>query len=402
MRRFSFLAKFRTKPCHELVYYLAIFAVVLGGAFLRQVNLLYLVAGFLVGPILLNYWLVGASLKRLSICRKFPMEICSGDLLIVSLELENRRRRLDGWALSVKDPICRLGRKVTTGAVSFPYLIARSKQEAVYQGHIAQRGVYKIGPSVIESSFPFGLFRRSLTIGTSDELVVFPRPGLLNAQWLTRRHEAFEGGGHRHFRQSRIEGEFYGIRDWSDGDSYRTIHSRSSARHGKPIVRQFEQTYNRDVAVLVDLTCPLSSGKSEQELAQLTETAISFAATVIGALCRRGGANIWLSTTDEPNEIFSGAASVGLVGVMMRQLALVESSREDRLDETFNQMQKKVSAGTDWILVSPVSIDLDDVDRFPSGFNSSGRRAIRNSLRLVNCDDENLGDIFSPTGTNIF
>ena len=45
----------QTSICREGWYYVAIMAVVLGGAVLHEVNLLLILAGILLGPLLLNW-----------------------------------------------------------------------------------------------------------------------------------------------------------------------------------------------------------------------------------------------------------------------------------------------------------------------------------------------------------
>ena len=55
-------------------YYLAVLAFIIGGAVLRSVNLLVILAGMMIAPLLFNWRLVMASLMGLSIRRKLPAE----------------------------------------------------------------------------------------------------------------------------------------------------------------------------------------------------------------------------------------------------------------------------------------------------------------------------------------
>ena len=59
------------------------------------------------------------------------------------------------------------------------------------------------------------------------------------------------------------------------------------------MVLQFEQSRNRDVALLLDLWQPDQPTAADRENVEL---AVSFAATVVADLCRKGDSNVYLST----------------------------------------------------------------------------------------------------------
>ena len=93
-------------------YYLLIMAVVFGGALFKEVNLLLILAGMLLGPVLLNWQAVGTNLRGLRVERKLPRGLSAGDWLSVSLRLSNARRRLGVWAVVVEEQI----QRITTAA----------------------------------------------------------------------------------------------------------------------------------------------------------------------------------------------------------------------------------------------------------------------------------------------
>ena len=74
----------QTTICREGWYYLLILAVVFGGAMFKEVNLLLILAGMLLGPLLLNWQAVGTNLRGLRIERKLPPGLSAGDRLSVS------------------------------------------------------------------------------------------------------------------------------------------------------------------------------------------------------------------------------------------------------------------------------------------------------------------------------
>ena len=112
------------------------------------------------------------------------------------------------------------------------------------------------------------------------------------------------------------------MREWRSGDGRRLIHWRSSARLGKLVVRQFERPRSRDVAVVLDLWQP---EPHSPEHAENVELAVSFAATVLADLCRKGGSNVYLGISNGGPECIGGPASPATLQRLMEQLALVEA-----------------------------------------------------------------------------
>ena len=286
-----------TTICREGWYYLLVFAMIFGGALVREVNLLLVLAGMLAGPLLLSRFLAAQMLRGLTVRRRLPQGVCAGDLLVAHVTVGNTRTRLGSWAVVVEDSVrrepcepesrrTRRGNPETVEAgVLFPYVPAGQSRKGVYRGRLTQRGRYRFGPLRLSTRFPFGLFRYTISLGSTTTLTVFPRLGRLTQSWMAHRHESFAGTDRREQRPG-IEGDFYGVRPWRRGDSRRCVHWRTTARAGKLMVRQLEQPRNRDVAILLDLWQPEQPGTNHLENVEL---AVSFAATLVSELCRKGG-----------------------------------------------------------------------------------------------------------------
>jgi uncharacterized protein (DUF58 family) len=382
----------RTAICREGWYYLGVLAFVLCAAMLRQVNLLLILAGMLVGPVLFSWRLVAATLRRLEVRRKLPRGLCAGDRLSVNLELENPRKRLGSWVVVVEDQIRRDGDGTPPlrPTVLFGYVPASQGQSRVYRGRLFQRGRYRLGPLRISTRFPFGIFRRTRTLDQHDTLLVYPRLGRLTQAWATRHHETFEAAHRRERRESRISGEFFGVREWRQGDNRRWIHWRSSARHGRLVVRQFEQHRTRDVALLLDLWQPAAPAAKDLENVEL---AVSFAATVLTDLCRKEGSDLLLGITAAEPVCLAGPASMVLHEDAMEALALAEASAEERLSALLKQALDQLETGSDVILVTTRPVDLSDA-RFAAMSHDLYRRQLARRIRVVNTASEELAEVF--------
>ncbi|MFH1919754.1 MAG: DUF58 domain-containing protein [Planctomycetota bacterium] len=384
-----------TALCGEGWYYLFVLAFVFTAAMLREMNLMLMLVGMLLGPFVFNWRLVVLTLGGLEVRRKMPPAVCAGDLLVVNVELSNNRRRVGSRAVAVGEQILAeagpgRGQSVRP-KVFFLYVPAGESRNAVYRGRLPQRGRYRFGPVRASTRFPFGLFERQVTFDEVDTLTVFPRLGRLTHGWITRHHEAFEGTQRRERRHSRVTGEFYGVREWQSGDNRRWIHWRASARHGTLVVRQFEQQRNRDVAVLVDLWQPDPPAAEDLENVEL---AISFAATVVADLCRKGGSDFLLGTTGTEPLCTGGPASLALLQGATERLAVAEASSEDRLPALFEEALPRIQPGTEVVLVSTRANDLDDIERFPMLWRDPARRAMARRIRTVNTAGEELAEYF--------
>ena len=356
----------QTTVCREGWYYLVIVALVFGGAVSKEVNLLLILAGMLLGGLLLNWRAVRVMLRGLKIERQLPSRLSAGDLLSVNLSLTNTRPRLGSWAVVAEEQIQR--ESIAGGgnnnhhrqpplcpSVLFPYVEAGQSRKGVYRGRLPQRGRYLFGPLRLSTRFPFGLFSRTVAVGEPETLIVLPRLGRLTEGWTSRRLEAFAGTQRR--QRPGAEGDFYGVREWRSGDGRRLIHWRSSARLGRLVVRQFERPRTRDVAVVLDLWQPERPAAEDAENAEL---AVSFAATVLADVCRKSGSNVYLGLSNARAECVGGPASPATLQGLMERLATVEARSDDALPALLAHALPRITADTEIVLVSTRPVDLTD------------------------------------------
>ena len=353
------MAWYRSLPQIRLtqagVYYLAILIVVAVVAIMRQINLMLILAGMLLGPIIYNWRLSRRALQTVHIRRLVPQAVCAGDLVVVQLEVVNLSKRLSLYALRLVDHITPRG-PVLRGEtwevpLLVPYLAPGEKRVLSYEGRIEYRGRYQFGPLVVATHFPFGLTERRLTLPLEDQLTVFPRMGKLTRKWYTRRREEFEGAPRRSQRESRLSHEFYGVRGWQPGDSLRWIHWRSSARHGRLVVRQFCRPRNRDLALIVDLYSEAAL-EDKRGHGEGTELVVSFAATVLRQFCREGGTNILLAIADRDPWWASAPASASFLRVGLEHLAMAEVPTKNTLQEIWDEFSRHIPPGAEVLLVS--------------------------------------------------
>jgi uncharacterized protein (DUF58 family) len=99
---------------------------------------------------------------------------------------------------------------------------------------------------------PLGLIRRRVRIPAAQAIRVFPDLAAVERYGkLHLRNRVIEAG----LRRMKLRGtgtEFESLREWSDGDAFRTIDWKATARRGKLMVAQHEVERSQNVMLLLD------------------------------------------------------------------------------------------------------------------------------------------------------
>lgn len=120
-----------------------------------------------------------------------------------------------------------------------------------YELQPRHRGVYDIGPLVIEWSDPFGLTRRRQQVAPAQRIIVHPRVEPVLDRIVTRAWE--DPPVRPPISKPWPTGfEFYGMREYVHGDDPRRIVWRAVAAHDTYLVRESEQGITDRVAVVFD------------------------------------------------------------------------------------------------------------------------------------------------------
>lgn len=377
----------RIRICRQGWYYLAVVLLIFAGAVFRQVNLLLILSGIIMSPLVLGWLLAWRTIARLTVRRLLPSQATAGELLSVSYVVSNPRKRLGAWALVCEDTAVRETEPNAAEPlrVLFPHVGAGEQRKGLVRGALARRGIYRFGPLRITTKFPFGLFAAQRVFSEPQSILVLPRLGRLSPAWTARRRAALAGSQQRAVRRGS-DGDFFGLREWNRGDGLRRVAWRAAAKRGSPVVRDLEQSHSRDAALLLDLSQP---GSPRAETAALVERAVSFAATVAADLCRRGGGTLWLLTTDARFSPLAGATSGILLKDAMERLALVEPCPGDRSAALVEQAVALVDADCEIILITTRPWTPDTAAAL-----SAARAGLTKRLLTIDVSSEGLSQYF--------
>ena len=159
-----------------------------------------------------------------------------------------------------------------TAQFMVPRLAAEQSHEELFAVPTKRRAVLVVGPVRSVRDDPLSLMRRQVTWARSQELYVHPRTVRLDeaASGFLRD---LEGTPSSDLSSSDIA--FHALRDYTPGDDRRHVHWRTTARTGKLMVRQFEETRRSHVVVALDNLADHYASEDEFELAVSAAASIS-------------------------------------------------------------------------------------------------------------------------------
>jgi uncharacterized protein (DUF58 family) len=118
--------------------------------------------------------------------------------------------------------------------------------------------------------------------------------------------------------------EFVGTRDFREGDPLRRVHWRSSARRGRPVVKEYHDEYFSRVALLLDTYLPPRPRAADR---QGFEAAISLLASIADRMSRSEEVVDVLAAGPDLYEVSAGR-SLGYLGNVLDVLACLQPCGE--------------------------------------------------------------------------
>lgn len=378
-----------------VLYFLAWWGLLLTGLN-QQVNLILLVAGLAAGPIVASMFASAAMLRKLRVSRRIPAYVFSGEPLTLDYTLENSRRWLAALALVVEDDLAPMDRTVSgsssvTPRVFFARVPGMTRARLRWQGPSPSRGKYRFRMLDLVTRSPFGLIERRVTTLEPAQLTVYPRIGQLSRRWQFLQRQASETHrGLRHDRSAQQQ-EYHGLRDYRAGDSPRWIHWRTSARLGQPMVKEFEQQNEQDLAILLDPWLPRTKVTPEQR--DSLERMIQFAATICLETCRHQGRRLLLGWTGPTPGVRQGPASVKLLHELLEQLAVMRPSSEGTLSTLFDALPPATLREAVLVVVSNRPVNLIEEAERSARLSGAAARGLMNRALMLDASNDELADL---------
>jgi uncharacterized protein (DUF58 family) len=214
------------------------------------------------------------------------------------------------------------------------------------------RGFYSIGPVAIRIQDTFGLFHKEKELHVYDDFLVFPKMEDLKDTFVKSTvPKIFTGAVN--IRQPGPGSEFYSLREYFDGDSFRSINWNAYARSGKLMVNERERDAVSDIILIVD-------GRAVSETGPVSRNALVYSTRASASLAR-----FFLSRRDSVGLIVYGDEVVSVdrdtgkkqLYVILTKLAGAMARGNTPLQVVVNRILPHINKGSPIIVMSNLESD---------------------------------------------
>lgn len=352
------LSQVRFRLTREGVHFIGILSFIFIGAVIRDINLMILLAGSMIGLLLLQWRFNKSTLAGLRFQRRLPRNTTQGMDTEVETVVFNPKSWLGAWLVLLEDRITKVApQKVrirSQGTVLLDAVKPQGRTEGRYRLVFRERGRYEVGPTSMTTRFPMGLGRGWRTLENASQIIVHPQSGQLLPAVRTLFDQDQIGNAASKSSSGTQEGDFFGIRPWATGDSRRWIHWRTTARLGELSVRQFEQHMQQNACLILDLWRN-EDGTNQEDC----ERAIAFAATMARRSVSQNRDRLAVGVAGASEFVCPAIQSRTLVDNLLDHLAVAEPSDQPELADVFGQLAPVLLKNPNAIIVSTRAESLD-------------------------------------------
>lgn len=229
-------------------------------------NLLYLILAMLLSFIVISGILSEQSFRSLEIQRFLPKHLYAGETSSFRVVVRNRKHHFPSFSLHIQGttpPFSRYLLKLAPqGSASFRETF-----------RFERRGLHQLQGLRVVTRYPFGLFTKASRPRLGEEVLVYPRivplpPSLLKAlaSW----------GIQARYQKGRESG-LYDLRPFREGDDFRLIHWKTSAKAGELMLKELEREEGGKVTLLIEDPEPTASvEKVEEDISLVASLAAHF------------------------------------------------------------------------------------------------------------------------------
>lgn len=179
-----------------------------------------------------------------------PFRVTVGEELCVCVQLQNAGPRAH-HQIRVEPPRLASDARSTAPEREIDELLPGEQQSARFGLRFATRGPRELEPFRAAALLPLGFSRGAAVLTRRARVMVVPKVArVVEVVALERARQSCAGV----VRGSTLgdTSELLGVRPYRVGDPLRDLHARSWARHGSPMIRQYEAQRSNRVAVVVD------------------------------------------------------------------------------------------------------------------------------------------------------
>ena len=210
-----------------------------------------------------------------------------------------------------------------------------------------RRGRFRLGPILLRSGDPFGLFATIARVPADALVLVYPK--VLPLPFWQLPGSFLEGNVLTGQRSLQSTSMVMGIREYRPGDAVNRIHWPSSVRNRGLHVKEFELDKTADLWIYLDLERHWHRGTGESST---EERAVTVAASVVSKALHEHR-NVGLVTTGVRAELLQPDRGTKQYGKLMQYLAEVSVGGSRTLAEVMVETLPRLRRGAAVLLITP-------------------------------------------------
>ncbi|MGC9453456.1 MAG: DUF58 domain-containing protein [Phycisphaerae bacterium] len=244
-----------------------------------QQSMVFVMFGAFAGSMAASVVLATRMVKGASVHRDAPDRVWQNQPVHLGYFVRNERRHGSALGLGVQE-IAPQGLEAAGGFCV--HLPPKATFRAGARFSASRRGRLMLYGVRVKTIFPFGLLLAGRDTSLPREIIVWPARGLLKTNLLHRG--ATQTSARPPSRSSGGQDEFFGLREYRQGDSPRWIHWRRSAGRRVPVVREMARPLPEVLWVVLDTY----RSSYDDEARDRAERNLRFCATLVEQGFARG------------------------------------------------------------------------------------------------------------------
>jgi uncharacterized protein (DUF58 family) len=238
---------------------------------------------------------------------------------------------------------------------------------------LTDRGVFTLGPTILASGDPFGLFPVEHTVPNQNILLVYPM--MVDVSSFPNPPGLLPGGEALRRRTPQITSNAAGVREYYPGDPLNRIHWVSTARRDRLIVKEFELDPLAEVCIFIDVSSSVQVSREylrpefdprdvwrKRFIFKLPPSTLEYSVTIAASLTRfylQRGRAVGLIAADQSLRILPADRGGRQLGKVLEILALIRGEGDLPLDSLIESQARHLPRGSTVVMVT--SNGSDDV-----------------------------------------
>jgi uncharacterized protein (DUF58 family) len=274
-----------------------------------------------------------------------PPRVTVGEEMTITVSLRNEGDS-DHRSIRVQQPFLSRDGSWSAAPARIVKLPAGGRAHTVVRARFVARGEHHLDSFRAVAILPLGLSQGAPLRTENARFLVVPKVARVVSieTTLSRRHQP---GGVARASRTGDATELLGVRPYRPGDPVRDLHARLWARHGSPMVREYQEEYFARIGVVVDTDANAATPAH-------LEAALSLAAGVIARLCR-GEALVEVLVAGDRMQKLSLGRSLGSLEQALDILSVVQARPGfdangilARLDPHIDRLSSVVLIALEW------------------------------------------------------